>query len=405
MTTRATDVRRELRKILWLDHAPDPEVGERLKRSGKNGGGAAEPSRLNALYVLREDPRWANRLAFNEFTHEVNLDGVPIDDDDVTTIHMWLDQVYDLRIEPQALAGALSVAAKYRSFHPIRDYLQELVWDGEPRLNGLLAQYCGCDETELNALISRRFAISAVARIMEPGCKVDTTLVLAGKQGYFKSTAAKVLFGSDYVRDTPLNVGDKDSFAALRGVWCYEIAELQSFKGRDATAVKSYISSPEDYYRPAFERLHRRVPRQVVFFCTTNDDEFLDDPTGHRRYLCASVRRLADLDAIRRDRDQLWAEAVEAWIAGEHWHFTREEVERLTDSNKRFEVSDGWDDIISDYCKWKAYVTATEIATGPLKMEPIHITRSVQMRITAVLKRLGAERDDNYRPVRWKLPN
>jgi predicted P-loop ATPase len=121
-----------------------------------------------------------------------------------------------------------------RPYHPIRDYLEGLRWDGRERLAGLLHGYAGAQDTEINRLISQRFAVSCVARVMSPGAKVDTVLILAGRQGLGKSTFFRALCGAEWFRDTALDIRNKDAFLALRGAWLYEMAELASMRARDA---------------------------------------------------------------------------------------------------------------------------------------------------------------------------
>jgi predicted P-loop ATPase len=208
-----------------------------------------------------------------------------------------------------------SVAYEQR-FHPILRWLEGLQWDGTPRLDKWLSAYLGTPNTPLTRAIGRKFLISAVARVYKPGCKVDHMLIPEGKQGAQKSKALRALVGDDWFTDQLSDLGTKDASQDLRGTWVIELSELAAMQGREIERVKGYVSRQIDRYRPSYGRRAIDVPRQCVFIGTTNDDEYLPDSTGNRRFwpiTCTTI----DVDAIAHDRAQLWAEAVAAYHAGE----------------------------------------------------------------------------------------
>lgn len=220
---------------------------------------------------------------------------------------------------------AAELVAVKHSFHPVRNYLNALAWDGTPRLDTWLSYYLGVERLNAKApiggdyvdAIGRMFLISAVARIFEPGCQCDYALVLEGEQGNLKSSACTVLGGpwfSDHLPD--LHANEKDVSQHLNGKWIIEIPELSALLKADAAAIKSFISRRVERYRRSYGRRDMFEPRQCIFIGTTNEATYLRDPTGGRRFWPVKVLSV-DLAALRHDRDQLWVEAVHRYRQGE----------------------------------------------------------------------------------------
>ncbi|MBK7362141.1 MAG: hypothetical protein IPJ01_07560 [Micavibrio sp.] len=200
---------------------------------------------------------------------------------------------------------------------PVQEYLDALAWDGVPRLSRLLPEYFGAADTNLNQAIGRLMMVAAVRRVREPGCKFDTIVVLEGQQGTGKSTALTILAGGENFSDQDiLALEAKAQMEAVEGVWIYEISELEGMTRSDVGKVKAFVSRQEDRARPAYGRFRENRPRRCIFVGTTNEDQYLRDKTGNRRFLPVKTAKLT-LDALRRDRDQLWAEAAQAEAAGE----------------------------------------------------------------------------------------
>ena len=195
-------------------------------------------------------------------------------------------------------------------YHPVRDYLAGLRWDGQPRAERWLSTYLEADDTPLNGACGLLMLVAAVRRVRQPGCKFDTILVFEGPQGSGKSTAIQILAGSENFSDQEiLTLDAKAQMEALEGVWLYELAELAGMRRADITRVKSFASRSIDQARPAYGRFREKRPRQNVFIGTTNEDQYLQDATGNRRFWPVKTRKI-DLEALRRDRDQIWAEAA-----------------------------------------------------------------------------------------------
>jgi hypothetical protein len=215
------------------------------------------------------------------------------------------------------LVDALKTECLNHIFDPVCDYLDSLRWDGRRRVDRWLIDYCGAEDTPLNRAFSRKVLIAAVRRVRKPGCKFDYVLVLEGKQGIGKSSMIRILAGEENFSESEvLGLDKREQQEALQGVWLYEISELEGMRKADVTHIKSFFSKTSDKARPAYGRTSVDRPRRCVFVATTNEDNYLRDTTGNRRFWPVKVCRI-DLAAIGRDRDQLWAEASLLEAGGE----------------------------------------------------------------------------------------
>ena len=283
-------------------------------------------------------------------------------------------------------------------------------------MDGWLSNYLGVDDSPLTRAMGAKFLISMVARAwaeLPDGVKVDTTLVLIGKQGARKSTALATLAGRDWFSDSPLDLRNpKDAMAQLRGVWLYEFAELDSIRPREVTTVKAFLSAMVDKYRPAYGRNSSHHARSVVFCGTTNAESgaFLTDPTGSRRFWPVEIGTI-DLEALERDRDQLWGEAVAMYRAGAQWWIEGEQAEQLADYSERFQQFDAWADIIDAWAKGPPRIkeaTPAEVLSEALDIPKGQQTKGHQMRIAGALSALGwvrhRARRDGRRITVWAPP-
>ena len=218
---------------------------------------------------------------------------------------------------PTFTLDALRLRCLDHIFDPVRDYLDGLRWDGIKRVDTWLVKYCRAADTPLNRAIGRKMLIAAVRRVKEPGCKFDYIVVLEGEQGVGKSSVLKILAGDDNFSDNEiLGLHKREQQEAIQGVWIYEVAELEGLHKSEVTRVKLFASKTYDSARPAYGRSRVDRPRRCIFVATTNDNTYLRDTTGNRRFwpVCVGV---IDLVGVKRDRDQLWAEAVGAEAGGE----------------------------------------------------------------------------------------
>jgi predicted P-loop ATPase len=238
-------------------------------------------------------------------------------DDDEQCLAHYLEK---MKVPFTQLSRGLAKIRNECKIHPVREYLSKLAWDGEERLDSWLIDYLGAEDSQYVRAVARKTLIGAVARIFEPGAKFDTVLTLIGKKGIYKSEIIKRLFG-EWFSDTMGDIHDKSGMENLRGVWGMEIAELQAFNRADQEAIKRFITSREDIYRPAYGKQTVRFPRQCIFIATTNKFDFLSE-ADERRFLpvlCRVNEPAKDVwtALTPHETGQIWAEAVEAYRANE----------------------------------------------------------------------------------------
>jgi predicted P-loop ATPase len=209
-------------------------------------------------------------------------------------------------------------AAALHPFHPVRDYLTSQTHDEEPRLQNWLSSYLGVEPTEYTRAIGPKWLISAVARIMKPGCQVDTSLCLEGPQGKYKSSSLRVLASDQWFTDQIGDIAGREASSDLPGKWIVEFSDLRSIAGSQISSLNSFMTRRTDHYRPTYGRNSRDFPRQCVFAVTTNQSAYLQDETGNRRWWPVICRHI-DIDALRRDRDQIWAEAYAMYQSERPW--------------------------------------------------------------------------------------
>jgi putative DNA primase/helicase len=330
----------------------------------------------NAATILQHHPDWAGVIALNVFHLRIEATRVPpwhaLDapteakagpwaDADTARLANWFARTWICGFPPmimsaKALDPAIIVAAEANSYHPVRDYLRSLTWDGENRLETFAANYLGGELTPYACAVGKAFMIGCVARVMQPGCKLDTCIVLEGKQGKFKSTALEAL-ASPWFADSKLAIGDKDGMQGLAGVWIYELGELASFSKADVETIKAFMSSRSDHYRPSYGKYTVDVPRQTAFAGTTNAEDYMKDETGGRRFNPLRTGTI-NIPAIRADRDQLWAEALHRFEAGEKWWLPDELT--APEQDARF-VADEWQHRIATYLRLRTSTTVGEI--------------------------------------------
>jgi predicted P-loop ATPase len=287
-----------------------------------------------------------------------------------------------IKFKESDLAAALLQVAHESPYHPVSEYLRALKWDGESRLDLIVTEILGvpADKSrgfELQKTILRRWFIAAVARGLSPGCKQDVVLVLAGPQGAQKSTFLSVLAGDLGFSDTAIDIHNKDSVLLMRRVWIYEWAELEQVKrARDRSQVRGFISSATDSIRPPYARSTGDYPRSSIIAATTNDDDFIEDTAGERRFWPLRIIGRIDIDKTRSWRDHLWAEAVTRYgdgsadgEGGEQWWLRPDEEVILQDMQKSFAPPEQWAPVIMEFLKNKTQpVNATDILAGPLRV-------------------------------------
>jgi predicted P-loop ATPase len=246
------------------------------------------------------------------------------------------------------VADATTELCLENRFDPTRDYLDGLVWDGTARLDNWLTTYLGAEDNNFNNAIGRLTLIAGVRRVKEPGCKFDYILTLEGPEGTKKSTSIVTLAGIENFSDqTILTASDKEQQELVSGVWLYEIADLAGMRRADVEKIKAFASRTHDRARPAYGRRRVDAPRRCVFFATTNEDEYLQSPTGNRRFWPVKTGTI-NIEALRRDRDQLWAEAARIEAKGEPLILPQNLWSEASSAQDERRQHDPWDDTLTD---------------------------------------------------------
>jgi predicted P-loop ATPase len=368
-----------------------------LSEAIKDKSGKPLANLANALLGLRSDPKFRDALAFDEMLRVTTLDGVPIKDTDVTAIQEYLQHAGLHWLAKDAAHSAVDQRASERPFHPVRDYLNGLKWDKQQRIGAWLSSYLGVERKRYSAAIGRMFLIAMVARIFKPGCQADYMLILEGPQGEMKSTACKVLGGAWFSDNLPEVTGGKDVSQHLRGKWLLEIAEMHAMNRAEAAQLKAFVTRTDERYRPPYGRKEVIEPRQCVFVGTTNRNTYLRDETGGRRFWPVITGKI-DVEAMRRDRDQLFAEAVHAYRTGEHWWPDRKfEAEHVAREQEARYESDAWEEIILPWLDSQTRVSVSQVAREALHMETGRIGTLDQRRIATILERLQWKRGRDWR--------
>lgn len=363
--------------------------------------GDLKPCLANVHDIVAHDPAWCGVVAFNEFDQRsVKRKPPPFpggeagewDGTDDSRAAMWLSRQYRFTPSTALVAEAIEVHAKMHAYHPVRDWLRTLRWDGVSRLQSWMEDCMGVAKTEFSIRVSKWFLIGMVARVMSPGVKFDYCLVLEGAQGRGKSSALAAL-GGEWFGDTDIDLQNKDGMAALQGKWLYEFAELGSLARTEAMKQKSFLSRQMDEYRPPYGRRQIRVPRQTVFAGSTNEWEWNKDPTGGRRFWPVEVGQI-DLALLAQQREQLFAEALVLFEQGERFFPSAEEQRELFDPEQlKREQGESLVDALYEWVhkQYKEFPLA-EAGMDGLKLDAGKLTRDMQTRIGIALRKLGCGR-------------
>lgn len=325
--------------------------------------GAIKSTINNVLVILDHDPLLKGRFALNEFAGRGEvLDAVPWDkrahrrmwdDNDNQGLYWYLEKVYRITGNGK-IDAALSLHSNSHAFNDVQDYLKGLIgtWDGTARLDRLFVDYLGAVDTEYNRAVTRKAFAAAVARAMTPGCKYDNMVILTGAQGIGKSTLLDRM-SRGWFNDSIRTFEGKEASELLQGVWLVEVSELDAFRRTDVSRIKQFLSLRADRFRAAYGRNVKELPRSCIFFGTTNNSDFLQDTTGNRRFwpvdtgdLPASKSVWKDLE---REIDQIWAEAVVRWQAGEPLYLTGELERQAREKQEEHREASSREGIIREF--------------------------------------------------------
>lgn len=290
--------------------------------------GSIKPTSTNIVTILENDHNLKNHLWHDLFSgFDIVKGGLPWDKEatqwrsrDDANLRIYMDEHYGISGKDKIRDATAAVLTRHQ-VHPIKDYLNSLKWDGKPRLDKLIIDYIGAEDTPLNRAMTRKHFTAAVARVMEPGCKYDYCLIIAGAEGIGKSTLFSIM-GGDWFSDSIVTMEGKQGMEQVQNGWVIELPELGSMKRSDVETIKAFISRQNDMYRPAYGSVMESHPRQCVFCGTTNETYFLKGDTGNRRFwvmhVNAELRKYDNMrETLQANRDQIWAEAVERYNEGE----------------------------------------------------------------------------------------
>lgn len=367
--------------------------------------GSPKPTLRNTLIAFRR-----LELSFSNdiFRHRKIVNGSElgeqageISDDACTMLRAIIMENFGFDPRTDNVRDAVNQLCLEHSFHPIRQYLDAIVWDGVPRIDCWLISYMGAFDTTLNQAIGRIMLLAAVRRVRVPGTKFDTIAIFEGRQGSGKSTALRILAGSNNHSDNEiLTLDTKSQMEAMEGVWIYELSEMSGLNRSEVERMKAFASRDVDRARMAYGRFSEARARQAIFVGTTNESQYLKDRTGNRRFLPVKTGTI-DLEALQRDRDQLWAEAAFYEASGESidlpaelWELAAvEQEERLED--------DPWLDNLAAVCGC-AYGDEVRVFTNDLLASTLGIPSERQngghtKRLAAIMRSLGWE------PAKFKI--
>ena len=270
---------------------------------------------------------------------------------DAAIDRMWLavDQRFKMLPPYDFFFTVVKDFARANSFHPVRDYLAALKWDGVKRIDNWLVAYAGTKDTPYTRAVGRLMLVAAVHRVRKPGRKFDEMVLFEGPQGGLKSTLLRTLAVRDewFSDDLPLNVDSQKFIERVRGRWIIEASELKGMKTADVEHLKAMLSRTHDRARAAWGRVLTEMPRHCIIAGTTNDAKYFRDLTGNRRFWPVAVADI-DIDAIIRDRDQLWAEAAAAEARGESIRLAKELWPVASREQELRLEEEPWKDMIED---------------------------------------------------------
>lgn len=361
-----------------------------------NKGGSPLSTFANALVAVS---RLGLRFEYDEFRNRKRVDGYELQDlageltdDNCALIRHAVLSRWGFDPGKEHVRDAAHTLCIENTVHPVREYLDGLTWDGKPRLATWLTTYLGAEDTPLHRAMGELVLVAAVRRVRRPGTKFDSILVLEGRQGSGKSTAISVLASDAYFSDQEiLTLDAKSQMEALEGVWLYELGELQGLNRAETDRVKAFASRLTDRGRLAYARFREDRPRQTIFIGTTNDEQYLRDATGNRRFWPVKTG-LIDLDGLRRDRDQLWAEAAHLEADGRSVALPEDLWGTAAEAQEARLMDDPWLDglrTLRGIVEGEIDRVTTADALAHLQMPPERQNQAAAKRLGPLMRKLG----------------
>lgn len=341
------------------------------------------------MNIVREG--WGESLRLNKLRNTIELNGSELD---LNHIRLRIALEFDTDVPLGDAQGIVEMLANENAYHPVANYLDtlSLAYSNVDTsiLDNLATRYFGSDNP-IHNIYMKKTLIAAVARIREPGCKHDEATILVGKQGSYKSTFWKKLFGDDWFSDELGDASEKDELMKLHRFWCLEWSEFETvYRKKDVSALKKFMSTTVDSFRTPYSRVVRDYPRGCLLVGTTNETEILTDPTGSRRFWIIPISGSIPVELVERERDQIWAAAEALYRAGERHDLTPEEKVLQQEANLDFEIADPWMEPVADYIRGREWVTPSQILTA-LQIEVGRQSFNEDKRVKSILRRLKWE--------------
>jgi len=323
----------------------------------------------------------------------------PLNDGDLLHAQWWFQTHGFASIGKEPVVSGVSAAARENSFDPLHDHLRALKWDGVDRIGTWLTDYCRAKRSEYNDAVGAMILIGLVARGLNPGCKFDYAPIFEGSQGTGKSTMCHIIAGSDcWISDDlpDLNRNYRDAQQHVASLWMNELGELKALRKTEVQTLRSFLTVHIDKFRAPYDRCETVAPRRCCFWGTTNETEYLGDLTGNRRFWPIHLGdRPIDLAGLARDRDQLLAEAIVRYEAGEAYVPSREfERRHMVAEQQGREITDPWEPYVREYLKTHTggEVTTNEILAGALMKPRESLTHAHATRVGSLITACGWQR-------------
>jgi predicted P-loop ATPase len=353
--------------------------------------GEPEPCLHNACVLLSQAHEWGRRrmLSLDEFSGRILVDRTTrVLEKDKLEVAKWLQRTYNWRFSVKVASTAIDSVAYGNPFDALTEHVMKDKWDGVGRVDAFAETYLGAAPTVHHRAAGRVLLLSMAARALKPGCKVDTMVILEGAQGIRKSTAVQVL-GGPFFSELLATAGTKESAEQVEGAWVMEVGELSSMDKAELSAAKQFMSRLSDRFRRAYKESVEDVLRRCIMVGTTNASTYLRDETGGRRWLPILCKWVL-VDELRRDRDQLVAEAVHRVQAGEPWWLVEAgEVTAAREAvDERFE-EDAWHDKVASYIHGRESTSVDDVLGNCLGMDLAHRNQPTANRVARILVVLG----------------
>jgi predicted P-loop ATPase len=360
----------------------------------------------NTQLLLANAPELRGTIRFNDVTKAIEVRGGPLAGVAVDVLDSaaagWLQTHREYFAGANAVGREIAFVARQATYDPLAEYLNELAWDGVPRVESFLEHYFGAEPTPYVRTISKRWLVGLVARALKPGCEVQNVLILEGAQGVGKTRALRALAG-DYYLGTAVHIGEKDFLQLISSAWLVELGELASLKRAETDRVKQFIDQKSDKFRAPYGRTPELWERRCVFVGTTNESDYLRDRTGNRRYWPVRVGDTVYVVEIARDRDQIFAEAVAMFVAGERWWLEGDEIPAAAaEAEDRMESSPVVEEAVARWWfgqepgKRPASFSTLDVAEQALHISVERVDRGMQTQIGQAITNLGFAKVRRY---------